>query len=196
MDKKAIFPQDDRDMTNWYWFKSGFSNQEIDRVNESASKLSLNSAVTYGADKPNLQQRDSKVSWFTQDDPSFTWLYDKLISMAVEANKNIWNFDLNFINESIQYTQYLGGGGHFNYHLDVGAGITSRRKVSMIVQLSDPSEYEGGSFQILTGVNPQTLPNSKGAVILFPSYLLHRVTPVTSGCRRSLVLWVGGNHLR
>lgn len=196
MEIKATFEQDDRDMLNWYWFKGGLTYEEIDKVNQIASNLALQEATTYGATGPNLQQRKSQICWLPQEDPQTHWLYDKLIYFTSEANKNMWDFDLTHINESIQYTQYLGGGGHFNYHLDVGQGVTSRRKVSIVVQLSEPEEYEGGDFQILTGREPQTLPRDKGAVILFPSYLLHRVTPVTSGTRRSLVLWVGGKHYR
>jgi PKHD-type hydroxylase len=67
----------------------------------------------------------------------------------------------------------------------------ARRKLSLVCQLSDPSEYEGGELQINTG-EIFTPEKQKGTVILFPSYLLHRVTPVTKGTRRSLVLWIEG----
>ncbi len=196
MDKRIIFPQEERDVSNWYWYKSAFNFDEIQKIDESASKLELKEAVTYGADKPNLGHRDSKISWLHQENSEFSWLYDKLIDLSVRANKDLWNFDLNSINESIQYTKYLGGGGHFGWHLDVGPGMTSKRKLSIVVQLSDPVEYEGGTLQVMKGSNPQDLPKDRGSVILFPSYILHRVTPVISGTRKSLVLWVGGNHFR
>jgi PKHD-type hydroxylase len=196
MDKRAIFPQKDIDISNWYWYKTGFSLEEIQKIEESLSGVETQDAVTYGADKPNLQHRNSKISWIPQEDPNFVWLYDKMIDLAFRANKDLWNFDIHCINESIQYTKYLGGGGHFGWHLDLGPGLTSRRKLSMVVQLSDPTEYEGGVLQIMKSSMSQDLPKDKGAVILFPSYLLHRVTPVVSGIRKSLVLWVGGNHFR
>jgi PKHD-type hydroxylase len=75
----------------------------------------------------------------------------------------------------------------------------SKRKVSITVQLSDPSEYEGGDLQYFRGGNPDnadTVFKKKGYVFLFPSYMMHRVTPVTQGVRKSLVLWVGGEHYR
>jgi PKHD-type hydroxylase len=62
--------------------------------------------------------------------------------------------------------------------------------------LSDPSEYEGGQFQMQTGSPEEdklmTVEQLKGRVIGFPSFLLHRVTPVTKGTRKSLVIWVEG----
>ena len=68
----------------------------------------------------------------------------------------------------------------------------SRRKISITVQLSDPSEYEGGDLQIKINAGQSDTPKGLGNVVIFPSYLLHRVTPVTKGLRRSLVLWITG----
>lgn len=68
----------------------------------------------------------------------------------------------------------------------------ANRKLSLVCQLSDPSEYEGGEFQINPGGSILVPERTKGTVIIFPSYLVHRVAPVTKGTRRSLVLWVEG----
>jgi PKHD-type hydroxylase len=62
----------------------------------------------------------------------------------------------------------------------------------MTVQLTDGTDYQGGDFEIMRGRDIEQLPKGKGTVLIFPSYLLHRVTPVTSGVRKSLVLWLGG----
>jgi predicted 2-oxoglutarate/Fe(II)-dependent dioxygenase YbiX len=56
---------------------------------------------------------------------------------------------------------------------------TATRKLSMVLQLSDPSEYEGGELQILDKANPETVTKQKGMITVFPSYTLHQVTPVT-----------------
>ena len=74
----------------------------------------------------------------------------------------------------------------------MGPDETSSRKISIVVQLSDPLEYEGGELQISDGGTNRVCEKTKGTIIIFPSYLLHRVTPVTKGTRRSLVLWVTG----
>jgi PKHD-type hydroxylase len=75
--------------------------------------------------------------------------------------------------------------------------MLSLRKVSITVQLSDPSEYEGGDLDIWQGGKEYiTAPRGKGTVVIFPSYMMHRVSPVTVGTRRSFVLWLGGEHYR
>jgi PKHD-type hydroxylase len=81
--------------------------------------------------------------------------------------------------------------------MDMGGGNSITRKISIVVQLSDPDEYEGGELQIQTGSESYiSILKKKGAVTLFPSYMRHRVTPVTKGVRKSLVLWVGGSTFR
>jgi len=80
--------------------------------------------------------------------------------------------------------------------MDIGKGKYSKRKISITVQLSDPDEYEGGDFEFLIGKEIIKLPRKKGCAIVFPSYFLHRVTPVTKGTRKSLVLWGSGQPFR
>lgn len=193
---KPSFPQKEIDVLNWYWFQYGFSNEEIDRVHEVASEFEYSDATTLGEEGPNEEIRKSRIKWISNASPSATWIYDKIMDQIRIANENLWNFDLISSSENIQYTEYHEGGGHYGYHVDIGPGAASHRKVSIVVQLSDPSEYAGGEFEILRGMNPEQLPKNRGAVILFPSYILHRVKPVTSGTRKSLVLWVGGSPFR
>jgi PKHD-type hydroxylase len=78
----------------------------------------------------------------------------------------------------------------YGWHQDFGGGIS--RKLSMAVQLSDPSEYDGGALQVMTSGEPQSIPKKRGMIAVFPSYILHQVTPVTRGSRQSLVAWVSG----
>jgi PKHD-type hydroxylase len=93
--------------------------------------------------------------------------------------------------EPLQIAEYESGG-HYDWHVDIGADITSGRKISASVQLSDGNGYEGGELEFLN-VDSMDFPRSLGSVIIFPSYLPHRVKPVTRGIRRSLVVWVHGN---
>ena len=122
--------------------------------------------------------------------------------MAVEANDVSWNFDLHSLPEQIQYTEYYGtDNGHYGWHADIGPDILSSRKVSITVQLSEANEYEGGDLQLFRGGDYKeesfdTAYRGAGSVFIFPSYLLHRVTPVTKGTRKSFVLWLGGGHYR
>ena len=78
--------------------------------------------------------------------------------------------------------------------MDIGSkGTFTLRKLSVSIQLSDPASYEGGDLEINMGSFSKTAARDKGALIIFPSYALHRVHPVTSGERHSLVAWIVGN---
>jgi PKHD-type hydroxylase len=80
--------------------------------------------------------------------------------------------------------------------MDFGAGEISHRKLSLTVQLSDPAHYEGGVLQFMLNQKIVDAPKERGTVIVFPSFMMHRVTPVERGVRRSLVGWVSGHPYR
>jgi PKHD-type hydroxylase len=80
--------------------------------------------------------------------------------------------------------------------MDFGTGELSNRKLSITVQLSDPDEYEGGELQFMVNQNIFTAPKDKGTAIIFPSFALHRVTPITKGSRKSIVGWISGAPYR
>ena len=125
-----------------------------------------------------------------------TQFYNKISEYAMIANQQMWNYDIWGYHDSLQYTTYFDRGGHYDWHLDIGPGSISHRKISVVIQLSDPNDYIGGDLQIMTGSEYTTVPRGKGNVVVFPSFLLHRVVPLTSGNRKSLVLWVGGEHYK
>ena len=148
--------------------------------------------------------RSSMVKWIPQSD-DWNWLYVRMMELAKEANDETWNFDLISADENIQYTEYYANeNGHYDWHQDVGPGdLASKRKVSITLQLSEDDEYVGGDLEITGGGSgngvfetSHVCPRGKGITVIFPSYMMHRVTPVTKGTRRSLVLWVGGSHYR
>ena len=135
--------------------------------------------------------RDCSVSWIEQEDqnPVVVNLWDKLMETIQGANYQAWRFNLSYVWDKIQYTVY-DEGNFFNYHMDLGAKETACRKISCSVLLNDPSEFEGGEFQFY---KDRSVTLTKGDIVVFPSFLLHRVTPVTKGVRKSLVLWAGGS---
>ena len=179
------------DPLNWYWFDKGFSIEEIQRIEEYAQQLPRLKG-TIGDSESAAEERKSVIRWIYRN-PEADWLYAKMISMVDIANENLWQFDMFSANEAIQYTEYYDNGGHYDWHIDMSAGYPlNQRKISMTVQLSDESEYDGGNFEIMRGREVEQLPKGKGNVVIFPSYLLHRITPVTRGVRKSLVLWLGG----
>ena len=135
-----------------------------------------------------------------ENDSLFLEFISEALSKLIErSNQNLWGFELGSIIEQIQYTEYHAEDkGHYDWHLDIGNDQYSLRKISLTVQLSDPNDYEGGLLELNHAGDDKsiTAPTTKGSVFVFPSYLRHRVTPVTKGIRKSLVLWVGGNQFR
>jgi PKHD-type hydroxylase len=136
--------------------------------------------------KPNI--RKSTIAWIDIREDS-RWLYEKVWSTFQAVNR--WfNFDLLGLVDEIQFARYVVGDS-FGWHLDTGGGQTSTRKLSMSVQLCDGDEYAGGDLELCAC--PQLEPRRRrGTIIAFPSILAHRVTPITSGSRCSLVAWAHG----
>jgi PKHD-type hydroxylase len=140
----------------------------------------------------NIRRTD--ISWVGLR-PDTAWLWEKLSNVIADVNRQFFKFDLTGCYEPIQLGIYKeSDNGHYNWHVDASPTDThAPRKLSMSLLLSDPSEFEGGELQVKTCNDEiQTLGMVKGRAWFFSSYTLHRVTPVTKGVRRSLVLWVGG----
>lgn len=190
------FKQHQNEPQNYYWFEKGFTNEELDKIYNDLADVPFEKATILSG-KAEKEIRTSRIKWIPRDS-NWNWLYEKLMNMAVEANDQLWGFDLITANELIQYTEYLAEDeGHYTWHQDIGHGDASLRKVSLTVQLSDPEEYEGGDLEMWQGGHAmQTAERGAGVVFIFPSYMMHRVTPVTKGTRRSFVLWVGGQHYK
>ena len=141
--------------------------------------------------------RSSKVKWLPKSE-EFRGLYERIAQEIMIHNNQHFKFDLDCIREQIQYTEYHAKDqGQYDWHMDLGAGWASLRKLSVTINLSDPKDYDGGVLEFNLGGKTITQGSkAKGAITVFPSYLLHRVSPVTRGTRKSLVLWVGGNAFR
>jgi len=195
MELKPIFlPSEDINQTNYYWFNGGFTSDEVDKIIEDAKEYPFIKALV--VDEENTDKfRKSNIKWLPFDS-KWEWVIDRIMTQVVEANNIIWNFDLKAIIDNIQYTEYDGNGGHYDWHLDIGPGSISHRKISIVIQLSDPDDYVGGDLEIMNASEKTVIPRGKGNVVIFPSFLLHRVVPLTSGNRKSLVLWVGGDHYK
>jgi len=190
------FDRKANDSQNYYFYKEGFDVQELEKISKGVEKLPWHIASTAGGDSDS---RKSNIKWIPQND-DWWWLYEKLSNYAVTANETLWDFDLYQIPEQIQYTEYHAPAGHYDWHQDIGPDMLSKRKISITVQLSDPEEYEGGTLQMFRGGNIEgpyiEAEKNVGCVFIFPSYMMHRVTPVTKGTRKSFVLWLGGGHYR
>jgi PKHD-type hydroxylase len=181
---------------NYYYFTEAFTPEEIVKIIEIGDKLPNKKATTVGSEQEDVvsEYRLSEISWIL-DNPKTEWIYRKISDYAKIANDTMWNFDIWGYHDSLQYTKYYGNGGHYDWHADLGPGI-SNRKLSCVLQLSTPEEYEGGDLQMNPGGSILSVPKGLGTICFFPSFLLHRVTPLTSGTRKSLVTWLCGANLR
>jgi len=184
--------------------KIGVTGGASDRVKKRKPGVNPNS-VEKLLNKKELKslkkQRDSNVVWLNDQ-----WIYDELCPLIAMANQNAgWNFQYDYF-EAIQFTKYKLNQ-FYDWHCDPfhdpyvnhsNPNFHGKiRKISAILQLSDPKDYKGGELEIQPRIHndPSHVMQTKkhfkprGSLIVFPSHLWHRVKPVTKGTRYSLVLW-------
>lgn len=120
----------------------------------------------------------------------FEWLDQKVAQVVKERNKS-FNFKLKRINET-KLLRYKPGG-KYDWHQDVIYTDSEQRKFTYIIQLSNSNEYAGGDFQFRDADNIDLSRfREQGSLIIFPSLMYHRITPLTQGTRYSIVGWVVG----
>ena len=194
-----LLPHPTFDETDFATWEDGFTNQEcneIIRLGESLSAKDSTVGSNNKSQKCDGNIRKSLNSWLKLNDET-EWVYARLGNICRCLNGMNWRFDISGFSEELQYTRYNDDNSFYGWHIDNGLTGSEhpQRKLSVTLQLSEPSEYEGGEFQIHAS-KLNTLPKKKGLVIAFPSYSLHQVTPVTKGIRRSLVVWLCGPAFR
>lgn len=184
----------------WVTWPAALSADTCDRIIARGMAAGLQSGDMSSVRSASV--RASRVAWLR--DP---WLYELLLPYFQSANWSAqWLFHFQAV-EALQFTAY-GCGEHYGWHVDQTAepygpehgeyrGLY--RKLSLSVQLTDPAGYEGGQLQIERGVpdRPDRIRtlneiSARGSIIVFPSFLPHRITPITSGERLALVAWAAG----
>ena len=205
-------------ISNYYWyFQNAIPPRICDLIVKQglASKEAEQLALTggFGRDRDLTKspltkseiadlkkKRDSNICWFNDN-----WIYKEIHPYIHQANKNAgWNFKWDF-SESCQFTIYKKNQ-YYDWHCDSwdkpynedGPTKGKIRKLSVTVSLTDPSEYKGGELEFdFRNEDPDKDPAirtcteilPKGSLVVFPSFVWHRVKPVTKGVRYSLVIW-------
>jgi PKHD-type hydroxylase len=151
---------------------------------------------TLGQVNPHI--RNSSVCWMSKNEKNAV-IWDKIVNTICEVNRRFFQFDLTGCYEPAQLTLYTGTQqGKYNWHTDASntdSGIP--RKLSMTLLLSDTKDFQGGDLEFMVSSDQIQIAQQKlGRAWFFPSWMLHRVTPVTSGVRKSLVLWIGGPQFK
>jgi|TARA_R100001460_G_scaffold53227_1_gene92269 PKHD-type hydroxylase len=200
---------------NYYWyFTSAIPPRLCDDIIKYGLSKEERMARTGGLEDKKLtkdeirnlkHKRSSDVVWL--NDP---WIYKEIHPYVNIANKNAgWNFNWDQ-SEACQFTKYKLNQ-HYDWHCDSWDRPYNKpnhpnehgkiRKISMTCQLTDGSEYEGGELEFdYRNYDPHMRDTSKhvvqvkqilpkGSIVVFPSFVWHRVKPVTSGTRYSLVVW-------
>ena len=160
-----------------------------------AEHASLVSEGKLASGNTNAQIRRSQVVMLGNE-PKYAWLYERILGAAHECNRLFFGVDIVGVEANLQLGRYDSSDrGFYNWHTDFAAQ-RPLRKLSISIQLSRAEDYEGGDLELMYGIEPQKLDRTRGAFIAFPSFMLHRVMPVTRGTRWSLVAWVVGTRWR
>lgn len=152
-------------------------------------KLEQNKVAEVGVE--NLAIRSSRSCGLHFSEKT-KWVFQKIEECVSQVNADIYQMDIRGIRDAIQLIEYLPGD-FYNFHQDSGNLQFSRRKLSLSIQLTNESEYEGGELEFF---NNGSASKKQGTMILFPSYLYHQVTKMESGLRRAMVVWIDGPSYR
>lgn len=187
---------------HYYTFSQVFSPEECDKIIELGKETGTKPGTVSQARVVDTRIRNSDVSFLTNTHVS-RFVYDALALRILSANLAEFGFDLSSVPflhlPSVQFTEYKAEQEqHYDWHVDnFWTGQSpSDRKLSCVVQLSSPSDYSGGRLEIEHTEIPANRFVQRGDLIVFPSPFRHRVTPVTSGTRHSLVTWAYGPRFK
>ena len=175
-----------------------FTSAEIDEIIAQGKLLQAEEAVVNTSDGSTglvkSSSRTCKIGWFYPTEQN-QWLFDRITDIIIGINDRHFGFDLNHF-EPLQFTSYDSDRKEFyGKHMDCTFGVphkTASRKLSITLQLCESDEYQGGDLKLYQSAEAVVAPKKKGQLIVFPSFIMHEVTPVTKGTRYSLVTWVHG----
>lgn len=189
-----MFEQDA--VQTWAFWDNLFTQTECERIIQIGNSKYIEAAKVGGAANGmvNAEIRESKVSWLFPGD-NMGWAFERVAGAVLSLNQQFFNFDLSGMVEGFQFTKYEAPGGNYGRHVDRGM-MGSPRKLSLTIQLNPSSDFEGGEFALYEGEKPTEPPMHQGKMVVFPSYVLHEVKPVTKGVRYSLVCWVTGKPFK
>ena len=185
----------------WWCIPDGVEEDFVNKIIKHGCEKELVKG-TVGSNEGNIESEVRKTDISFLDPKKSKDIFDLIWDLAVQVNKSSFGFDITSV-ENVQYTVYDSSEkAKYDWHIDTfwcnPNSPLYHRKISVVIQLSDPSEYEGGDFEIdhLEWSDFVDDSKQKGSVVVFPSFLSHRVTPVTKGVRRSLVAWIDGANFR
>jgi len=174
----------------WTIFENAFSSEECAHLTDTFTRIDATDGGLV-AGRFDQKVRQSALAWLP-DSEDFAWVDARLARIAADANRQLFGYALDGFDEQLQLAAY-GPGHYYDWHIDRGQGsVAGRRKLTLSVQLSKPDAYVGGALEINADGHPSQIPRNQGTAVAFASTTLHRVAPVISGLRHSLVAWAHG----
>lgn len=173
-----------------------FSPRECSEIVATASTGKFSDGRLVGGTRHDNTRR-ARITWLN-DDGEAAWVLQRLSGAIADANRRHFQFELDEFAERMQIAWYGAEvEGFFDWHMDIGDGkFAKRRKLTIVVQLSDTDSYEGGDLETNADGHVRRAARARGTAVLLPSFVLHRVTPVTRDERQSLTLWAHGPSFR
>lgn len=178
-----------------YWVDA-FEPRVVDEMIEII-KSSSEPYMDIGFSRDYDLSTNERLCWDAPLTDNFKPFAEEIARYINEANQRFYLFDLNEI-LSIMYFEYVPENEHsLDWHIDIGNHPPMNlRKISFSILANDPSEYEGGKLEIENFPGNLQVPKVKGGMVCFPSFLPHKVTPITKGIRKSIVGFIGGRPYR
>jgi PKHD-type hydroxylase len=176
-----------------------FAPDELDFIEQYGDRLGQQNAELSSANTDYGGIRVTQVAWFSRD-PQTENVYRRLEEIVLRLNAQYFRYDLSGL-AMFQYAVYRSlEGGHFDWHKDYGRDprdpAREPRKLTLSLQLSEHSAYEGCELQTRGGNQIDVAPKARGTLVAFPANVLHRVTPISGGIRKALVIWATGPEFR
>ncbi len=181
------------------YFSRVFGPRQCARIIESGLSLPVDEGLVSGGAGSDQDHgtRKASIAWMSPQGEAM-WIFEKLASVIQRANET-YQYDLLGFTEDAQFTCYDAAGDFYDWHQDGLEGELAMRKLSIVVQLSDPKDYEGADLELFGLSCESEVAESwredlrrQGSAVVFPAFEYHRVNPLLAGSRYSLVCWVGG----
>ncbi|MFY0610262.1 MAG: 2OG-Fe(II) oxygenase [Hyphomicrobiaceae bacterium] len=169
-----------------------FSSVECERIVAIAHAGIFRDSELIGSTRSDAV-RLAQTSWLDEEGTA-KWIFNRLLEAFAQSNREHFDFKLDEFAERMQVAWYgAEAGAFFDWHSDVGtSSVASRRKLTMVVQLSEAKSYLGGQLETNADGHIRAASRCIGSALVIPSFMLHRVRPVSHGSRYSLTLWSHG----
>ena len=185
--------------TSAYW-SDLFTDEELDQILNLCKDLPLETG-TIGDNEVEDNIRKSNIAWLRRNHNT-EWIFTRYDGAVQRSNSCWFGIDIDPL-QVLQFTVYDDADGHYEWHWDMRTtpeasdiDIVRQRKLSVVTQLNDPNEYDGGVLQVGPCGQLYDIEKRKGMTYMFLSFVNHRVTAVTRGTRYSLVGWYEGPDWR